>query len=299
MTRFFLLYFIVLLLIGLSCKTTKHVSQEIPETKNVQPKLKNYGIGKLLDSITSKYLVYQNLSIKFKLNVEFSQENHELEGILRIKKDSLIWISLTAPLGIEVARVMLSNDSVTFLNKLKREYLSKPYTFFEHLLNIELSYNDIQSIFTNQIFLFSETDEERNLAMNTNSSERDVIKKTFFRDKDSVNYVLKTHRKHKIKRMMKKPTKNENSFIVENIKIIPNLFKIQSVEIFDYIDNRYLFINYSNFDLINQTHFPTTIDFLVKDSTLTFFLKLQYNKITINQPFNYNFSIPYSYKKID
>ncbi len=295
----FLSYVIILLLVGLSCKTTKNIPRETSETNNAQPKLKNYGIGKLLDSITSKYLVYQNLSIKFKLNAEFSQENHELEGILRIKKDSLMWISLTAPLGIEVARIVLSKDSVFFLNKLKREYLIKPYTFFEHLLNIELSYNDIQSIFTNQIFLFSETDEERNLAMNPYSSERDMIKKTFFRDKDSVNYVLKTHRKHKIKRIMKKPPKDENNIIVENIKIMPNLFKIQSVEIFDYIDNRYLLINYSDFDLINQTPFPTTIDFRVKDSTLTFFLKLRYNKITLNQPFNYSFSIPDSYKKID
>lgn len=128
--KYTFLSYLILLLIGLSCKITKNIPKETSETNIVQPKLKNYGIGKLLDSITSKYLVYDNLSIKFKLNAEFPQENHELEGILRIKKDSLIWVSLTAPLGIEVARIVLSKDSVIFLNKLKREYLIKPYTFF-------------------------------------------------------------------------------------------------------------------------------------------------------------------------
>ncbi|MCX7862211.1 MAG: DUF4292 domain-containing protein [Bacteroidales bacterium] len=281
-----------------SCKTQRPTLKQSGDATANQPKLKNYGIGKLLDSITSKYLMYENLSIKFKLQAEFSQETHELEGVLRIKKDSLMWISLTAPLGIEVARVVLSKDSVIFLNKLKREYLIKPYNYFENLLHVELAYTDLQSIFTNQIFLFSETDEERNLAMNPNSSERDYIKKTFFRDKDSVNYVLKTHRKHKIKRMMKKPLKDENNYIVENIKILPKLFKIQTVEVFDYIENRYLLVNYGNFERIHQTYFPTSIDFHIKDSTQTVVLKLQYQKITLNQPFNFSITIPESYKKL-
>ncbi len=282
----------------ISCKTTTPVVKETA-INNDQPKLKNYGIGKLLDSVNSKYLQYSSLSVKFKLSAEFAQSNHQLEGIFRIKKDSVIWISLNAPLGIEVARVVLFADSMIFLNKLKREYLIKPYSYFEQFIHAELAYKDIQSILTNEIFLFSETDEENNLAMNENSSEKEFIRKTFFRDKDSVNYILKTHRKHKIKRMIKRPIRDDKKNIVENIKIQPKTFKVQTVEIFDYVENRYLLISYNDFQPTQNSLFPNTVNFLVKDSTKTFNLTLTYTKITIDHLFNFNVTIPESYKKIE
>lgn len=297
----YILFFSIIMLASFfSCKTTKHQSKVVQNEDNQvsQSKLKNYGIGKLLDSITSKYLSFQNASIKFKVFAELYNENHELEGVLRIKKDSIIWISLLAPLGIEAARVILFPDSLIFINKFKREYFSKPYQYLEQQFRVELTFNDLQSIFTNQLFLYSETDEESNLAMNIYSNEKDYIKKTFFKDKDSVNYILKTHRKHKIKRYLKKMPKDDKSLIVEHIKIMPNLFKIQVIEVIDYYDKRSLKVEYSDFETVNQILFPTSLNFTVKDSIQQFFLKLKYQKITLDQNFNYNINIPSSYKKI-
>jgi len=286
---------LVLTVVFIACKTTQSTlkNDNQPITKNI--KLKNYGIGKLIDSITSKYIKFDNLSVKFKISVDFSDESHNLDGVYRIKKDSLIWISLTAPLGIEAARVLLTQDSIYFLNKLKKEYFIKPYSFFENNYKIELDFKDLQAILTNQLFLFSETDEEKNLEMNPNSNERDYIKKTFFKDKDSVNYILKTHRKHKIKRSIRR---NAKELIVENIKIAPNTFKISNIEIHDYIDNRQLQINYNQFESITNQLFPQTIDFILKDSLKTFQVKLEYTKITVNGETNFSFNIPKSYNRL-
>lgn len=286
----------VLLIFGifvLSCRTNKKIAET--KTPVVTQKVKNYGIGKLIDSITSNYLIYDTLSVKFKLKIDLSDESHNLDGVFRIKKDSLIWISLTAPLGIEAARVMLTKDSIYFMNKLKKEYFIRPYSLFENNFNVELKFNDLQAILTNQIFLFSETDEEKNLEMNPNSNEREYIKKTFFRDKDSINYILKTHRKHKIKRSIRR---NQKELIVENIKIMPQTFKINHVEIVDYTESRKLDIEYQQFESINTKLFPKSLQFIVKDSLKTFQVQLEYSKVTINSESNFSFNIPNSYNRL-
>lgn len=290
----YILFFLFVVFFAFACKTKKYV---VDDTKpvNTNLKLKNYGIGKLIDSITSHFLLYDTLSVKFKLKIDLSDESHNLDGVFRIKKDSLIWISLIAPLGIEAARVLLTHDSVYFMNKLKKEYFIKPYSFFENNLQVELKFTDLQAILTNQLFLFSETDEESNLEMNYNSNEREYIKKTFFKDKDSSNYILKTHRKHKIKRSIRKNTKE---LIVENIKIMPHTFKINRVEVIDYAENRQLNIEYQHFETIQNTLFPKTIQFTVKDSTKVFQVLLDYSKITINSESNFSFNIPNSYKRL-
>jgi hypothetical protein len=181
------------------------------------------------------------------------------------------------------------------MNKLKKEYFIKPYSLFENNYHVELTFNDIQAILSNQLFLFSETDEDSNLEMNPNSNEREYIKKTFFRDKDSINYILKTHRKHKIKRSIRRNTKD---MIVENIKIIPQTFKINHIEIVDYIENRKLDIEYQQFENINSKLFPKSLQFVIQDSLKTFQVQLEFSKVTINGESNLSFNIPNSYKRL-
>jgi len=50
---------------------------------------------------------------------------NDLSGQLRMAKDSIVWLSVTAPLGIEVARIKVSNDSVWVLNKVDKTYLAE------------------------------------------------------------------------------------------------------------------------------------------------------------------------------
>ena len=46
----------------------------------------------------------------------------DLSGQLRIRKDSLVWLSVTATMGMEVLRAKISNDSVWIVNRLEKTY---------------------------------------------------------------------------------------------------------------------------------------------------------------------------------
>ncbi len=290
---FYILSFSFVFMIMIACRTTKNAVQKTDTS--LQNKVRLTGAGKLYDSISSNYLLYDTLSVKFKVELNMYDENHSLEGVFRIIKDSMIWISLSAPLGIEASRILLTPDSIYFMNKLTNEYFIKPYSFLEDNYQIDISYFNIQSILTHQIFLYSENDEEYNLLMNSNTMERDFIRKTFFTAKDSTYNILKTHRKHKIKKYQRK---NIPGVIVETIKIIPTTYKIQSVEVEEISEKRKLLLEYSHFEPVNHTLFPKNTVIAVSDSLMSFHLNLNYTKISVNPKVSFTFNIPSSFKKL-
>ena len=70
----------------------------------------------------------------------------DLSGQLRMRKDSLVWLSLTATMGIEIARVKVSTDSVWILNRLEKTYVAEPMKNVSEYLGIPLSLTLLQTL---------------------------------------------------------------------------------------------------------------------------------------------------------
>lgn len=94
------------------------------------------------DQLNLNNLTYDNVSLKSK--IKYKDENRDMKATanIRIKKDSIIWFSLTPGLGIEAARGIITKDSVVILDKIHKQYqvlkikeLSEKYHFS---LNLEL-----------------------------------------------------------------------------------------------------------------------------------------------------------------
>ena len=63
-----------------------------------------------------------NMAIQAEVN---GQSFNDLSGQLRMRKDSLVWVSVTATMGVEVLRAKISNDSVWILNRMEKTYLAE------------------------------------------------------------------------------------------------------------------------------------------------------------------------------
>lgn len=63
-----------------------------------------------------------NMAIQAEYN---GQSFNDLSGQLRMRKDSLVWVSVTATMGVEVLRAKISNDSIWLLNRLEKTYLAE------------------------------------------------------------------------------------------------------------------------------------------------------------------------------
>lgn len=84
-----------------------------------------------------------NMSIQAEGN---GQSFNDLNGQLRIRHDSLVWLSVTATMGVEVMRAKVSNDSVWLINRLEKTYLAEPLDTVSAQLGMPLSLPLLQTL---------------------------------------------------------------------------------------------------------------------------------------------------------
>ena len=69
-------------------------------------------VDELITKVNSNTTEYKWINIRGKLKVNNQDSGVPLGFSLKMAKDSLIWISITAPIIGEVNRVMISRDSI-------------------------------------------------------------------------------------------------------------------------------------------------------------------------------------------
>lgn len=71
---------------------------------------------------------------------------NDLSGQIRMRKDSLIWLNVTATMGVEVLRAKISNDSIWILNRMEKTYLAEPLDTVSAQLGMPLSLPLVQTL---------------------------------------------------------------------------------------------------------------------------------------------------------
>ena len=69
-----------------------------------------------------------------------------LSGQLRMRCDSIVWLSVTATMGVEVLRAKVSNDSVWVLNRMEKTYLAEPLDSLGAKVGMPLSLPLVQTL---------------------------------------------------------------------------------------------------------------------------------------------------------
>jgi len=81
-----------------------------------------------------------------KANFSSPQASCNATVYIKMKKDSVIWISITGPLNIEGARVLVTPDSVKIINKLESTVQLSSITHLQKITKLPLNFNDFQNI---------------------------------------------------------------------------------------------------------------------------------------------------------
>ena len=75
-------------------------------------------IGDALNKLNAAFINFNTFSAKINVDYQGTDgKKYDVNANLRMYKDSAIWISITAILGIEGLRAYISKDSVKILNK--------------------------------------------------------------------------------------------------------------------------------------------------------------------------------------
>ena len=100
----------------------------------------------LVQKINSQNISPEWLSLNSKIKINKEGKKTTISAQIRVRKDSVIWVSVKAPLGIEVFRSMITQDSVYYMSRMNKTYFVKAISHLKEVVKAEISYNQLQDI---------------------------------------------------------------------------------------------------------------------------------------------------------
>lgn len=105
----------------------------------------NFKLAKLR-AIRLKQLDFNTFSGKAQTKLNVNGDSHDVTLNIRIKKNQQIWVSVTAVLGVEVARALITPDSIKLMDRLGATYLKKPFSYVYAYTSKRINYKTLESL---------------------------------------------------------------------------------------------------------------------------------------------------------
>lgn len=102
----------------------------------------------ILNTVNKNRIDFTTFSAKAKVQYEDKNgKQPDFNAFIRIQKDSLIWVSISATfLGIEAFRIKITPDTLVILNKLDKAIEYHPFSYIETVAHIPLDFSLLQDI---------------------------------------------------------------------------------------------------------------------------------------------------------
>lgn len=160
----YITFFIVAAVLFCSCRSTKKIQTAIAKkdttvsvtppvtiaTEDTAALIKEYFAG-----IENNYINFTTFSAK--IDVDYTDgdgKKYNVNAHLRMYKDSLIWISVTAIFGIEGLRAVITKDSVKLLDKQNKIYTARSVSYLQEVTALPLGLSSLQDLLIgNPVFL--------------------------------------------------------------------------------------------------------------------------------------------------
>lgn len=241
----------------------------------IKAPIKEEGPEYLFENLKAKEFKFKTFSAKFNVDYSFDKNYYDFKGQVRIVKDSIIWVSFNQDLGIEIARLLITQDSVKFLDRFNKQYFSGNYEFVNNFLNTNIDFGILQSIILGNDFEYYERAE-------------------FKASVDGGQYRLSTASRSKLKKYVKN-TADAERILLQSIWLNPSNFKITEIKLKELTrDSKKLSASYSDFELIGGQLFPHELKYEV-EADVPINVEVRYTRIDLNEEINIPFKIPSKY----
>jgi hypothetical protein len=150
--------------VAVSCRSTKRIQTAISRKDTTQlVRIDNNRldstrfINDVYSNINKNHIDFTTFSAKIKVDYRGGDgKNYDFNAFLRMRKDSVIWVSINAALGIEAFRILITPDSVKVLNKLEREAQLRSMDYLQEVTQLPLDFYQLQDLLLgNPVFLDS------------------------------------------------------------------------------------------------------------------------------------------------
>lgn len=228
--------------------------------------------GKLNKKLSAKALVkshkatephFKTLSARVKVGIVDGEKSSGYTVNLRMEKDKQILLSSTP---ITLVKAIITPNRVAFYNKLDGTFFDGDFSYITQLLGTELDYEKVQNL------LLGEP------VYNVNAKD----------------YSISLHEKSYVLAPKVQADLFE-LFLLFN----PQHYKLDSQQIAQKKDSRFLEINYLKYQDIQNQKFPETTRIVAVEDKAQMIINLDFKGVSLNEQLRFPFKIPQGYKKIE
>ena len=226
--------------------------------------IKEESSKRVLKKHSKKNFDKNTLSADLKLKFNKSGSSQSMTVKLRLEKDKAIWLSGSV-FGFTVAKALITPNRVTYYVKINKTYFDGDFSEINKLLGAELDFNMLQSLLLGDALF----------AMNAKNYESTI---------DQEAYML---------------TPSQGSELADLLFWIhPINYKIEKQEIRTLENNRFLSIKYTDYQEIDTSYIPGTVEVLVKENKDNASIQFDYKSVKLDQDVSFPYKIPSGYKRI-
>ncbi|CAG0989917.1 MAG: DUF4292 domain-containing protein [Bacteroidetes bacterium] len=267
--------FLLFLFLFSTCKPKKELSKK--ELKELIDEV--YTTEQILAKLKENEFKFDGLSIKATVEYNANGKKNSFKSTLRIKNDSAIWVSVTPLMGIEVARALITPDTVLVIDRIHSTYFAGNFSYINKVFNVDLDFKMLQSLIIGNSIEFEENEK-------------------IFSQIDKHMFFLGTTKKRRVKKAIKKDKESKLKDDNQSIWLDPESFKIKELFITDHRSEQSLRAVYSEHQKLEEQFFPVKMRFFIS-SNQNAYLGVEFSKITEESDLNMPFSIPEKYEPVE
>ena len=146
---------IVFLISIFSCRSTKSIQTAMSKKDSAQlivpdSTSRNDSIRFMQDiyqAVENNRINFETFSAKVKVDFEGSDgKKNDFNAFIRLKRDSVLWVSINALLGIEAFRVLITPDSVKVMNKLDKVIQLRSMSYLKEITKLPFTFKELQDL---------------------------------------------------------------------------------------------------------------------------------------------------------
>jgi len=212
--------------------------------------------------IDYRKIQYSTFQCKAKMHFESGDQKQNFTANFRLKKGEAIWVSISAPLVGEVARAIITPDSVRAIERInKRSYLYS-YNDIQKIINIQVDFNTLQELIVGNAIA---TD-----GVLSDIKELGALSTIFIKGSEYNNQL----------------TYNKADSTLKQLQL-------QTVRA---VSTSSILIAYQNYEVHQSRSFPVLRNYHIQDVKGAAELTMDINKLDFDLPTELPFSIPANYK---
>jgi len=211
-----------------------------------------------------------------KLSVSYQKGEKEpvkFRAQIRMKDDSIIWMSIVPAMGIEAARVVLTADSVKLLNRMKKNYVLGTYHLLDSLMHTSINYDMLQSVLLGNSVSYPLADSSVSI--------------------DRQRYLLSMKM-----RIPAKDALSGNHTLTQKVWLDPETFNIKELYLSESgMKNQALHVFYDEYQNIDGRIIPLKMQIVI-DTNQKIIINITYKRTEIDVLHGFPFIIPRKYKEL-